>query len=44
VDSADPKALFVKRLGSTANGQIGIVVSTKRFPDGELFGALVPVR
>jgi hypothetical protein len=44
VNSADPEALFVKRLGSTSNGQIGIVITTSRFPDGELFGNLIPVR
>jgi hypothetical protein len=44
VDSADPQALFVKRLLATGKGQIGIVITTRRFPDGELFGTLVPVR
>ena len=44
VNSADPKAIFVKRLLPTGNGQIGIVITTSSFPDGELFGTLDPVR
>jgi hypothetical protein len=44
VDSADPQAVFVKRLLPRGNGQIGIVITTRRFPQGELFGVLVPVR
>jgi hypothetical protein len=44
VKSAAPNALFATRLLSTGNGGAGFVVTTKRFPDGELYGALVPVR
>jgi hypothetical protein len=43
VDSAEPNALFVKRLSSSGKAQVGIVITTSRFPDGELFGILVPV-
>jgi len=44
VNSAKPDALFVKRLLSTGNGEVEIVITTSRFPDGELYGTLVPVR
>lgn len=43
VNSAEPDAPFVKRLLSSGKGEVGIVITTKRFPDGELFGILVPV-
>jgi len=44
VNSAAPDALLVKGLLSTGNGQAGFVVTTSRFPEGELYGTLVPVR
>lgn len=43
VNSADPDALFAKRLLSTGKGEVGMVITTSRFPDGEVFGTLVPV-
>jgi hypothetical protein len=43
INSAEPDALFVKRLLSVGKGEVGIVITTRRFPDGELFGTLVPV-
>ena len=44
VSSVAPKALFATRLLSAGKGESGFVVTTSRFPDGELYGALVPVR
>lgn len=44
VSSSAPDALFVKRLSSGGKGEVGLVITTSRFPDGELFGTLVPVR
>jgi CHRD domain len=44
VDSAVPNPLLATRLMNVNNGQSGIVVTTSRFPHGELYGALVPVR
>jgi hypothetical protein len=44
VDSAEPGALFVKPLTSAGHGEVEIVITTSRHPDGELFGILVPVR
>jgi len=43
VNSAEGEALFVKRLLSASHGEVGIVITTSRFPEGELFGTLVPV-
>jgi hypothetical protein len=39
-----PTARFATRLFDAGNGESGIVVTTSRFPNGELYGALVPVR
>ena len=45
VDRAVPTALFATRLtAAAAAGESGIVVTTSRFPRGELYGALIPVR
>jgi len=44
VNSAEPDAPFVKRILSAGNGEVGIVITTSRFTDGELYGTLVPVR
>jgi hypothetical protein len=44
VNSAVPNPLLATRLMNVNNGQSGIVVTTSRFPHGELYGALVPVR
>jgi CHRD domain len=44
VNSTAPNALFATRLLKTGKGETGIVVTTSRFPGGELYGALVPVR
>jgi len=44
VNAAIPNPLLATRLMSANNGQSGIVVTTSRFPHGELYGALVPVR
>ena len=43
VSSAAPNALFAARLLSKGDGEAGIVVTTSRFPKGELYGVLVPV-
>ncbi len=37
-------ALLATRLVPPAGGETGFVVTTPRFPNGELYGALVPVR
>jgi hypothetical protein len=44
VKTAAPDALFVTRLLSTGKGEAGLIVMTSRFPNGELYGALVPVQ
>ena len=44
VDTAAPNALLASRLLRTNNGQSGFVVTTSRFPKGELYGDLVPVK
>ena len=44
VDSAAPNALFAARLLSLGNKEAGIVVTTSRFPNGEVYGAFEPVR
>jgi hypothetical protein len=44
INSAAPTARFATRLVEAGNGESGIVVTTDRFPNGELYGALVPVR
>jgi hypothetical protein len=44
VNTAVPKALFATRLMAAGAGESGIVVTTSRFPNGELYGALVPVQ
>jgi hypothetical protein len=43
VNSADRNALFAKRLLSSGKGGVGIAITTGKFPQGELFGTLVPV-
>jgi hypothetical protein len=43
INSAAPRALFATRLMAANIGESGIVVTTSRFPNGELYGALVPV-
>src|SRR5262249_8339350 len=43
VNRAAPTALFVTRLMAENKGESGMVVTTSRFPNGELYGALVPV-
>ena len=44
VNDAAPTALLATRLARAGAGESGIVVTTSRFPKGELYGALVPVR
>jgi hypothetical protein len=44
VNRAEPDALFLQRLLSDGKSEVGIVITTSRFPDGELYGTLVPVR
>jgi CHRD domain len=43
VNRSAPTALFVTRLVAEGKGEPGIVVTTSRFPNGELYGALVLV-
>jgi hypothetical protein len=43
VNRTAPNALLATRLGAGDAAQSGMVVTTSRFPNGELFGALVPV-
>jgi len=43
VNSSDPDAFFARRILSSRHGELGIVITTSRFPDGELYGILVPV-
>ncbi len=44
INSAEPRTLFATRLVNAGNGESGMVVTTSRFPNGELYGALVPVQ
>ena len=44
VNNDSPNALLATRLLGLNKGQSGFVVTTSRFPNGELYGALVPVR
>jgi hypothetical protein len=44
VNVAARDALYASRFVAAANGHAGLVVTTARFPGGELFGELVPVR
>jgi CHRD domain len=44
VNSASPDALLATALAQKGNGQSSFVVTTSRYPNGELYGALVPVR
>lgn len=44
INSAEPSALFATRLVAAGKGESGMVVTTSRFPNGELYGALVPVQ
>jgi CHRD domain len=44
INSTAPNALSVARVLSAGSGEAGLVVTTSRFPNGELYGALVPVR
>jgi hypothetical protein len=43
INAAAPTALSATRLFNAGNGESGVVVTTSRFPNGELYGALVPV-
>jgi hypothetical protein len=43
VNHAVPTALLATRLTAAAAGETGVVVATRRFPKGELYGAVVPV-
>jgi hypothetical protein len=43
VNRAAPTALLATRLSAADIGETGMVVTTGRFPNGELYGALVPV-
>lgn len=43
VSAETPDALYPQRLLS-AGGPVGLVVATSRHPDGELYGALMPVQ
>jgi len=44
VNTAAPNALLASRVMRESNGQSGLVVATGRYPKGELYGALVPVK
>ena len=44
VNTAAPNALLASRVLRTSNGQSGLIITTSRFPKGELYGALVPVK
>jgi hypothetical protein len=44
VDRAAPNALLASRVLRESNGQSGLVIATGRYPKGELYGALVPVK
>lgn len=43
VNRATPTARFATRIMAASAGESGFVVTTSRFPKGELYGALVPV-
>ncbi len=43
VDRRESNALFATNLLATGSREVGIAVSTSRFPDGELYGAFKPV-
>ena len=44
IDRDKPSAPLASRLIASARGEVGFVVTTSRYPNGELYGALVPVR
>ena len=44
IDREKPSAPLASRLIASARGEVGLVVTTSRYPNGELYGALVPVR
>ena len=44
IDANKPTAPFATRLFAEAKGESGFVVATSRYPNGELYGALVPVK
>lgn len=44
VNSGNRNALLISRLLSTGSKEVGIVVTTRRFPNGELYGAFEQVR
>jgi hypothetical protein len=44
VNRKQSDAIFATKLLSVGRGEIGIAVSTSRFPDGELYGIFKPVR
>jgi hypothetical protein len=44
VNTAAPNALLASRVLRESNGQSGLVIATGRYPKGELYGALVPVK
>jgi hypothetical protein len=44
VNTAAPNALLASRVMRESNGQSGLVIATGRYPKGELYGALVPVK
>lgn len=43
IDGDKPAAPFATRLIASAKGETGFVVTTNRYPNGELYGVLVPV-
>jgi hypothetical protein len=44
INTAAPNALLASRVLRASNGQSGLVIATSRFPKGELYGALVPIK
>lgn len=44
VNSAAPDAVLVTRHPTSVQSEAGLVVTTSRFPNGELYGVLMPVR
>lgn len=44
VDTHAANGLFATRILALGNKEVGIVVTTSRFPNGELYGAFEPVR
>ncbi|HEY1475231.1 MAG TPA: CHRD domain-containing protein [Pseudolabrys sp.] len=44
IDTKKPTAPVATRLFAEAKGEPGLVVATSRYPNGELYGALVPVK